>query len=363
MYAVIPAGGSGTRLWPLSRAGHPKFLQPLTGTSASLLQATVARLDPLAELAKTMVVTGREHEAEVSGQLPELPGDNLLVEPEPRDSCPAIGLAAAVIARRDPQALMGAFPADQLVAGVPKFQAAVRAAVERAEDGRLMTIGIPPTRPETGYGYLRCGPDDGTAGARVVEEFVEKPPAERAAAFVESGNYLWNAGMFIWRVDVFLAELARQQPALHSGLCRIAEAWDGPGREERLGEIWPTLPQISVDYAVMVGAAMAGLVGTVPGDFGWTDIGDFHTLGDVLPSDTSGNVVLGADDTDGEVLLYDSSKLVVVPRTRRLVAAVGLTDMVIVDTDDVLLVCPRGRAQEVKAVVDELRARGWTEYL
>ena len=362
LFAVIPAGGSGTRLWPLSRAGNPKFLHPLTGTSDSLLQATVARLSGLAEPATTMVVTGVAHAAAVARQLPALPADNILVEPAPRDSCAAIGLAAAVIAEREPAALMGSFAADQLVADVPAFQAVVRAAAVGAAEGKLMTIGITPTRPETGYGYLRCGAA-GSGDAREVEEFAEKPSAERAAAYLRSGRYLWNASMFLWRVDVFLAELARQQPALHEGLRRIASAWHGPHREERIGEVWPTLPRISVDYAVMEGAAAAGLVGTVPGNFGWNDVGDFHTLGDVLPPDEDGNVVLDADDTKGEVILHDSANVVVVPRSRRLIAAVGLTDVVIVDTDDALLVCPRERAQEVKAVVDGLRERGSTEYL
>jgi mannose-1-phosphate guanylyltransferase len=361
LFAVIPAGGSGTRLWPLSRAGNPKFLHPLTGTSSSLLQATVARLAGLSDPGTTLVVTGVAHAAAVARQLPAIPSDNILVEPAPRDSCAAIGLAAAVIAEREPTAVMGSFAADQLVPDVPAFQAAVRAAVSGAEAGKLMTIGITPTRPETGYGYLRCA---GTgAGVRDVEEFAEKPSIERAAAYLRSGRYLWNASMFIWRVDVFLAELARQQPDLHAGLRRIAAAWHGPRRQERLGEIWPTLPKISVDYAVMEGAAAAGLVATVPGNFGWNDVGDFHTLGDVLPPDEWGNVVLDADDTKGEVILHDSANVVVVPRSHRLVAAVGLTDIVIVDTDDALLVCPRGRAQEVKAVVDGLRERGATEYL
>jgi len=362
LFAVIPAGGSGTRLWPLSRAGNPKFLHPLTGTSDSLLQATVARLSGLAEPATTMVVTGVAHAAAVARQLPALPADNILVEPAPRDSCAAIGLAAAVIAEREPAALMGSFAADQLVADVPAFQAAVRAAAVGAAEGKLMTIGITPTRPETGYGYLRCGAA-GSGDVREVEECAENPSAERAAAYLRSGRYLWNASMFLWRVDVFLAELARQQPALHEGLRRIASAWHGPHREERIGEVWPTLPRISVDYAVMEGAAAAGLVGTVPGNFGWNDVGDFHTLGDVLPPDEDGNVVLDADDTKGEVILHDSANVVVVPRSRRLIAAVGLTDVVIVDTDDALLVCPRERAQEVKAVVDGLRERGSTEYL
>ncbi len=363
LYAVILAGGSGTRLWPLSRAGHPKFLHPLTGTSSTLLQATAERLDGLATADTTMVVTGVAHAAAVARQLPALPDHNILVEPAPRDSCAAIGLAAAVIAEREPTALMGSFASDHLVADVPAFQSVVRAAAAGAESGKLMTIGITPTRAETGYGYLKCGATEGDSPVRAVEEFAEKPDAARAEAYVRSREYLWNASMFLWRVDVFLAELARQQPDLHAGLRRIAAAWHGPRREDRLGEIWPTLPKISVDYAVMEGAAAEGLVATVPGTFGWNDVGDFHTLGDVLPGDAAGNVVLDADDTKGEVILYDSADVVVVPRSKRLIAAVGLTDIIIVDTDDALLVCPRGRAQEVKAVVDGLRERGASGYL
>jgi mannose-1-phosphate guanylyltransferase len=171
--------------------------------------------------------------------------------------------------------------------------------------------------------------------------------------------------MFVWRVDAFLAELARQQPEMHAGLRRIGEAWDSPAREEVLAEVWPTLPKISVDYAVMEGAAAAGLVATVPGDFGWNDIGDFHTLGDVLPADPAGNVVVGAGTTDDKpgVLLRDSSGLVVVPRSGRLVAALGVRDLVIVDTEDAVLVCPRDRAQDVKKLVDDLKRRGDDGYV
>jgi mannose-1-phosphate guanylyltransferase len=361
-YAVIPAGGSGTRLWPLSRAGHPKFLHPLTGSSSSLLQATVERLSPLAEPATTYVVTGVAHAAAVARQLPAVPDGNILVEPSPRDSCAAIGLAAAVIAETAPQAVMGSFAADHLVADQAAFTAAVRAAIGGAEQGMLMTVGITPTGPETGFGYVRAGdPVDGGPVHRV-EEFVEKPPLELAVSYVESGRYFWNASMFIWRVDVFLAELARQQPQLHGGLRRIAAAWHTADRQTVIGEVWPTLPKIAVDYAVMEGAAAAGLVGTVPGDFGWTDVGDFHTLGGVLGGDQAGNVVLDGGQTP-RVVLLDTERTVVVPRSGRLVGAVGVRDLVIVDTDDALLVCPRDRAQDVKKLVDDLKARGESTYV
>ena len=364
LHAVIPAGGSGTRLWPLSRAGHPKFLHPLTGTDASLLQATVERLLPLTDASRIFVVTGVAHAAAVSRQLAAVPEENILVEPSPRDSCAAIALAAAVIARRDPEAIMGSFAADHLIADGERFIRVIEQAMTGARQGLLMTLGITPTRPETGYGYVQCGGAVGDGPVLGVEEFKEKPSYEVAESYVKSGNYLWNAGMFVWRVDVFLNELARQQPQLHAGISRIAQAWDSPAREDVLGEVWPTLPRISVDYAVMEGAAATGRVGTVPGDFGWNDVGDFHTLGEVLAADNAGNVVVGADaSAQANVLLRETDNLVVVPTSGRLVAALGVRDLIVVDTPDAVLVCPRDRAQEVKTLVDALRDKGELTYI
>jgi mannose-1-phosphate guanylyltransferase len=364
LYSVIPAGGSGTRLWPLSRAGQPKFLHPLTGPAQSMLQATVARLAPLTPPERTFVVTGAAHAAAVARQLPSLPAENLLVEPSPRDSCAAIGLAAAVIARRDPEAIMGSFAADHLVRRPAEFLAAVDAAQAGARRGLLMTVGITPTHPETGYGYLQCGtPTDGVVP---VVEFKEKPSSDVAAEYLRSGRYLWNASMFLWRVDVFLRELARQQPALHEGLTTIAAAWDTPDQDDVLGEVWPGLARISVDHAVMEGAADAGLVATVPGDFGWTDVGDFDTLGHVLAeaefggADLTGNVIVGGS---ASVLAQDTAGSVIVAGSGRLVATLGVRDVVVVDTPDAVLVCSRKQAQEIKAIVDELRRRGESHLL
>jgi mannose-1-phosphate guanylyltransferase len=361
-HAVTLAGGSGTRLWPVSRAGNPKFLHPLTGSSATLLQATLDRLSPLAPPARTYVVTGVAHATDVARQAGMLPAENILVEPLPRDSCAAVGLAASIIAKRDPDAIMGSFATDHLVRDNAEFVDVVHAAIEGARQGMLMTIGITPTRPETGYGYLQCG-ETLTSPVRRVQEFREKPSAEVAAEYVASGRYLWNAGMFVWRVDAFLAELARQQPELHAGLAMIAESWGTDRQDTVVGTVWPGLPKISVDYGVMEGAAEAGSVATVPGDFGWNDVGDFNTLAEVLPADANGNVVLAPNAGKPDVLLRDTTGSVVVPHGDRLIAVMGMHDVVVVDTPDVVCVCPRDRAQDVKAIVDELKSRGDTRYL
>jgi mannose-1-phosphate guanylyltransferase len=365
LYSVIPAGGSGTRLWPLSRANHPKFLHALTGTPLSLLQATSMRLAPLSNPETTYVVTGVAHAAAVARQLPELPNGNLLVEPSPRDSCAAIGLAAAVIVRRDQEAIMGSFAADHLVKDEPGFVETIQAAVDGARQGRLMTVGITPTHAETGYGYLQCGDADHLDGVRQVLEFKEKPSHEVAVAYLASGRYLWNASMFVWRADAFLAELQRQQPILFEGLSTIADAWGTPRQDAVLGEVWPSLPKISVDHAVMEGAADVGLVATVPGDFGWTDVGDFDALGQILVAqeagDNAGNVIV-VEPEDSPVMLRDTTDSVVVAHSGRLVVTLGLHDMIVVDTPDAVLVCSRKRAQDIKSIVDDLKQRGDGRY-
>jgi len=359
LYAVIPAGGSGTRLWPLSRSGRPKFLLDVGAgdpPGSSMIQQTRARLDGLAAPDATYVVTGSAHAAEVARQLPELPAGNVLVEPGPRDSAPAIGLAATLIHRRDPAAIMGSFHADHLVRDVAAFHAAVLTAADAARQGLLLTIGLVPTGPETGFGYLCRGAQLGD-GAYRVEEFTEKPPAEVAERYVASGDYLWNSGMFVWQAAAFLDELARQVPELHAGLQKIADDWDTPHRDETLGAIWPTLPKAPVDTAVMEDAGRRGRVATVPADIGWTDVGDWHTLADVLPPDADGVVRLGT----GQVVARDTAKTLVYGGSGRLVATLGVSDLVVVDTPDALLVAHRERAQDVKALVDELKRTGRTD--
>ena len=348
LWAVLPAGGAGTRLWPLSRAGSPKFLHDLTGSGRTLLQATHDRLSPLVG-DRVLVVTGVAHQDAVRRQLEIVPADQVVAEPSPRDSMAAIGLAAALVEREDPDALIGSFAADHVIADAEEFRACVAEAAAVAETGLLVTIGIAPARPSTGFGYIHLGePLVGFATAHSVQEFVEKPGAERAREYVASGEYRWNAGMFVARASVLLDLLAAEHPDLAAGMRAIAADPD------QLDEVWPGLTKIAIDHAVAEPAAAAGKVAVVPGSFGWEDVGDYAALADLLPEAGPGLKVLG--DT-GQVLALDSSGLVVADGGRT-VAVLGLDDVVVVDTGDAVLVTSRARAQEVKAVVEALKRSG-----
>lgn len=348
LWAVVPAGGAGTRLWPLSRAGAPKFLHDLGGTGRTLLQATYDRLEPLVG-ARMLVVTGAAHQVAVRGQLADLPADQVIAEPSPRDSMAAIGLAAAVIERQDPDAVIGSFAADHVIADPEAFRACVREAAEVARTGVLVTLGIEPDRPSTGFGYIRLGERlDGFATAHAVRAFVEKPDATTAAAYVASGEYRWNAGMFVARASVVLDLLAEEHPDLARELRAIAAE---PGSIE---ERWPTLTKIAIDHAIAEPAAAAGRVAVVPGAFGWEDIGDFDALCDLLTAGTDGVKVLG---DPAQVLAAQSTGLVVAG-TERTVAVLGLQDVVVVDTGDALLVTTTAHAQDVKSIVERLKQSG-----
>ncbi|SDD21176.1 mannose-1-phosphate guanylyltransferase [Actinokineospora iranica] len=362
LHVVVPAGGSGTRLWPLSRAANPKFLHPLTGTDRSLLQATYDRLAPLSRPENLLVVTGTPHAVGVARQLPDLPERNILVEPFARDSCAAIALAAAVIERRSPGAVMASFAADHLITDTDEFAATVARAVDGARDGHLMTIGITPTRPETGYGYLCCSETAQRSVIQKVLEFKEKPSLEVATRYLASGSYLWNASMFVWRTDVFLAELQARRPDVAEPITKIATAWDTDTQQDVLAELWPTVPKVAVEYAVMEPAAEDGKVATVPGDFGWSDIGDFETVVDLLGTDVGGGRAF-TTRPDSKAVVVDGEGMVVVPSGGRLVATLGVHDLIVVDTDDAVLVCRRDRAQDVKRLTEILRDRGELDYL
>jgi mannose-1-phosphate guanylyltransferase len=355
--AVVPAGGAGTRLWPLSRAGAPKFLQDLAGHGRTMLQATVDRLTPLTGPGGVLVVTGAAHEPAVRAQLPQLAAGAVLAEPSPRDSMAAIGLAAAVLAEREGDVVLGSFAADHVVRG-DGFAQAVALGVEAARAGFVATIGIAATAPSTAFGYIETGaPLTDVPGAFHVEAFTEKPDAATAAAWLDTGRYRWNAGMFLVRTEVLLGHLARLMPALHDGLRTIARAWDTSERDAVLASVWPGLQRIAIDHAIAEPVAAAGGVAVVPGDFEWDDVGDVAALRDLLPGDPH---VLG-DAAD--VLALDAPGALVVPASGRLVALLGVPDVVVMDTADALLVTTRAHAQRVKAVVDALRERGRTDLL
>lgn len=361
-HAVIPAGGTGTRLWPLSRAAAPKFLHDLTGSGSTLIRATYDRLSPLAG-DRVMVVTGQAHGPAVRAQLPEISDMDLVLEAEPKDSAAAIGLAAAILFRRNPDTIMGSFAADQVIGPVEVFQEAVVEAVHAAASGRIVTIGIHPSYPSTGFGYIRCGADLGVNGAphaQHVIEFVEKPDEQVAKEYVESGEYLWNAGMFVAPVSLMLKHLRDNEPDLAAGVERIAAAWDTPERDAVAAEVWPSLPKIAIDYAVAEPAAAAGDVAVVPGHFTWDDVGDFAALGRLNPAaDASGMTVIG----DSARVYVDDASGIVVSDTRRVIALIGIADVVVVDTPDALLVTTKDHAQQVKGAVEALKAHGETDVL
>lgn len=352
LWAVVPAGGAGTRLWPLSRAASPKFLHDLSGTGRSLLQSTWDRLEGMTR-GRVVIVTGSAHVAAVREQLPSLDAADVLVEPCPRDSMPAIGLAAAVIAGREPDAVIGSFAADHVIGDVGAFHDCVREAVAVARTGYLVTLGVTPTGPATAFGYIRQGPALGTAGApsaRGVLEFVEKPDASTAQRYLDSGEFLWNAGMFVVRARLLMGLLEDYQPELARGLREVA------ARPERMAQVWPSLTRIAIDNAVAEPAAADGRVAVVPASFGWDDVGDFASLAGLLADSTGhpGLKVLGGADG---VVARDSTGLVAAGG-QRLVALVGVDDLVVVDTPDALLVMHRDRAQEVRAVVEQLKESG-----
>ncbi|WP_295016655.1 mannose-1-phosphate guanylyltransferase [uncultured Micrococcus sp.] len=360
-HAVIPAGGVGTRLWPLSRAAAPKFLHDLTGSGQTLIRATWDRLAPLA--GGVMVVTGEAHEDAVRRQLPDLEEQDLVLEPEPKDSAAAIGLAAAILSLRDPDTIMGSFAADQVIGPVDVFQDAVAQAVATAATGRIVTIGITPSHPATGFGYIRSGRRlrvEGAPDAHDVAAFVEKPDQRVAERYVASGRYLWNAGMFVAPVALMLEHLAANEPELHDGIMEIARAWDTPQRDEVMARVWPGLKKTAIDYAVAEPAATAGDVAVIPGTFTWDDVGDFAAIARLNPArDASGITVIG--DTP-RVYSSDASG-VVVTDTDRVIALIGIEDVVVVDTGDALLVTTTEHAQDVKKAVESLKARGADDVL
>jgi mannose-1-phosphate guanylyltransferase len=295
----------------------------------------------------------------VRAQLPGLPEENIIVEPGPRGTAPCIGLAATVLKQRDPQAIMAVFPADHRIADAQGFRQAIASAAQVARDGYLVTLGITPDQPHTGYGYIQreasLGEADGLSAFKV-RRFTEKPDAAAAQQFVETGEYYWNAGIFIWQAATILDNMADLLPQLSAELQRVAQTWDSPQCAEVLASAWERVPRTTIDYGVM---ERAKRVAVVPVDIGWDDVGNWTTLSDLMERDPEGNAVHG----DGQPLLVDTRDTYVYSSGGRLIAAAGLEGFVVIDTPDALLVCPKDQAQAVRAVVDRLKAEGLQEYL
>jgi len=353
VYALILAGGAGTRFWPASRAARPKQLLPLVG-QGPLIAQTAERILPLVGWDRLFVATGKHLVEPTAAAIPELIAENTLIEPAARNTAPCIGWAAFHIARRDPDAILMVLPSDHHVRDVPAFVRAIEQAIASAASGVITTIGIKPTHPETGFGYIEL---DGEIAGREVcpaKRFVEKPDRARAEAFVAGGRHLWNAGMFFFRVRDMVEAIRAHMPTLAAGLDEIDRAADQGDETEAIERIFPTLPSISIDHGVMDHLAQFAVV---PGDFGWSDVGSFQTAWELGAKDAHENAA-----PESAVLIDARRNLILDLRSespqKRVIALVGVEDLVVVETDDALLVVPRARAQDVKDVVATLRARG-----
>ncbi len=351
-YAVIMAGGVGSRFWPASRAESPKQLLDLTGSGRTMIAATLDRLQPDIPPERVIVVTGRITADAVARALPEVPRENILAEPKGRNTAPCIGWAALHVKRKDPRGVMAVMPSDHLVGNKAAFAGAVRTAVEAAREGHLVTFGVRPDRPETGFGYIEMKRGEG--GVRQVKRFVEKPDLETAKKYVADKNFVWNSGMFFFTAERILAEIERQMPELSRGLSKIDQGIAAGDEQAVLSEVFPALPAQSIDYGVMEGAIK---IACVPVDFAWNDLGSWSAAYEMWEKDEDGNAV------EADAVLVDSKGLLVRAPKGKMVALVGVENLVVVDTGDSLLVCRRDRAQDVKKVVDELKDKGRKDLL
>jgi mannose-1-phosphate guanylyltransferase len=358
LHAMIMAGGGGTRFWPRSRQRRPKQFLTLSG-ERSLLQMAMDRIEALAPPDRSWVITSEEYRDQTAEQLPVLPHEHIVGEPCRRDTAACIGLAAALIARHDPQAVMLVTPADHVIEPVQEFRRAVQVAAAMAEEhpAALVTFGIPPTYPATGYGYIHRGAPAATRqGVNVfqVAAFKEKPPADVAERYVVSGEYFWNSGIFVWRAATVLDELRRQRPQIYAAAERVAAAWDGPQRAEVLRREYEAVERVSIDYAVME-HARERLVVQAP--YRWDDVGSWLALERMNPQDAQSNTVLGTHCG------IDTHNCVVVADADRVVATIGVRDLLIVQDGDAVLVADRREEGTVKDLVDLLKKKGLERHL
>ncbi|MHB8908955.1 MAG: mannose-1-phosphate guanylyltransferase [Syntrophales bacterium] len=356
MFAVIMAGGKGARFWPRSREKMPKHLLDIAG-ERTIIRETVDRIRPLIPAERILVVTGRSHAGEVIRQLPEIPSENILIEPVGRNTAPCIGLAALHILRRAPDAVMVVLPSDHRIDDEAAFRRVLQAAAGAASQGDpLVTIGIRPTGPETGYGYIEQGDLHSTVGDEKifrVRSIREKPPREQAEQFLAQGGFSWNSGMFVWKASTIMTAIERLLPDLRRGLLQIREALGTDREAGTVGTVYAGLSAVSIDYGVMEKAE--GVL-VIPGNFGWSDLGSWDALWEVSEKDENGNAVRG------EFIGIDAANSLI-HSPGKLVALVGVKDLLVVETKDALLICRRGRSQDVKKVVEAIERSGRKERL
>jgi mannose-1-phosphate guanylyltransferase len=347
------AGGIGSRFWPASRSSHPKQLLDLTGSGQTMIAATVARLTPLIPPQQVFVITSQKIRDAVSQELPDVPGANIIAEPAGRNTAPCIGLAALIIRRIHPEAVMAVMPSDHLVKDIPSFQRAMTVGIRAAAGGNLVTFGIRPSSPETGFGYIETG-DEAAPGVRTAVRFVEKPSLELAQTYLRSGNFVWNSGMFFFKATAILNEIQQRLPELFQGLSIIDQAIGTPEEAAVIAAVFPTLPSVSIDYGIM---EKADGIHCVPVDFGWSDLGSFEAAWDRSEKNAQGNALAK------EHIAIDSHNCFVRAPAGKIVALVGLDDVVVVDTGDALLICRKDRAQDVRHVVSALASSGRDDLL
>lgn len=358
VFAVIMAGGVGSRFWPRSRERTPKQLLEIFG-SGTMIQNTVARIQPLVSHVNTFVVTNALQYDALLTQLPLVPKENILTEPVGRNTAPCIGLAASWIERIDPDAIMVVLPADHLIRDEKEFVRILNTAVEVADKSEgLLTIGIKPSRPETGYGYIQFSDEETNnpyrnQGVYRVKTFAEKPIQETAERFLVSGDFLWNSGMFVWKVKTILKEIELHLPDLHAELCTLQPTIGTNRYESALEHSYGVLRGISIDYGVM---EKAGNVFVVKGDLGWNDVGSWDEVVRLIDTDESGNTARGK-------VILRNSKNNYIDAGSTIVATIGIEDVIVVVTDDAVLICGKGKSQEVKEIVDYLRRKQMNEYL
>ena len=352
--ALIMAGGCGERFWPRSRRNMPKQFLALTDDKKTMIQLTVDRISPLVRMEDIFVVTNRSYQDLVHRQLPELPEENILCEPVGKNTAPCIGLGAIHMEKRYGDAVMMVLPSDHLVKYTSLFLNTLSDACQIAEMGKdLVTLGIAPDSPETGYGYIKFQPDQTLGRAFAVEKFVEKPDLETAKAYLDSEQYLWNSGMFVWKVSTILEQLREHLPETYEGLRRIGAAVGTDQEEQVLEREFRLFRSESIDYGVM---EKAKDIYTLGGAFGWDDVGSWLAVRRIKRSNEFGNVI------GGNVMTVDT-KNTIIQGGDKLIAAVGLEDMIVVESDDALLICEQGHAGDIKKVLESLKICNRTEYL